>query len=84
MRKRIISLLTAAACSAGLFWYLPPAPVNTIAAEIVSNDFETTYGGWYEDGDTVTLHAESGLGINGSRGMKVTGRALLSGRLCHL
>lgn len=73
MRKRLFSLLTAVSCGAGLLWYLPPE-MNTYAAEIVSNDFETTYGGWYEDGDTVTLHAESGLGINGSRGMKVTGR----------
>lgn len=50
------------------------ARAETCAAEIVSNKFETSYGGWYECGDTVILHAENGRGVNGSKGMTVTGR----------
>ena len=71
-KKRLVSILTAAACS---FCMLDVPPVmDTHAEEIVSNDFETSYGGWYELGDCVHLVAESSSGIGGSKGMRVTNR----------
>ena len=73
MKKKMISFMTAVSCSAGMLLYLPPA-MRTFAAEIVSNDFETTYGGWYESGDGVCLQSAAGLGTGGSKGMQVTGR----------
>ena len=74
MKKRIISLLTATACSAGMLSFMPLAPLTTRAAELVSNTFETSYGGWYEYGEHVTLQTSDGIGVNGSKGMRVSGR----------
>ena len=73
MKKRIWSLLTAVSCSAGVLLYLPPA-MNARACAVVSDTFEVTYGGWYEQGDSVILRTEAGSGVNGSKGMRVTGR----------
>ena len=72
MKKRVISILTAVSCSLSMLGIMPE--LNAHAEEIVSNDFETSYGGWYELGDSVCLRSEAGIGIGGSKGMKVTGR----------
>ena len=72
MKKRVISILTAVSCSLSMLGIMPE--LNAHAEEIVSNDFETSYGGWYELGDNVCLRSEAGIGIGGSKGMKVTGR----------
>lgn len=44
-------------------------------AEVVRNDFERNYDGWYGNGGRVTLTAADGAGVDGSRGMLVSGRA---------
>jgi len=74
MKKRIGSLLTALSCGAGILLYVPQVPLRSYAKNVVSNNFEISYGGWYEYGEAVSLHAENGLGVNGSKGMKVSGR----------
>lgn len=74
MNKRLCGIITAVSCSIGILGYMPQYSMHTYAEEIVSNTFETSYGGWYENGDYVSLHSENGIGINGSKGMKVTGR----------
>ena len=72
MKKRIACILTAAACSMSLLGMLPV--MNTYAAEIVCNDFDSSYDGWYELGDQVCLLTEAGIGTAGSKGMRVTNR----------
>ena len=72
MKKRIAGILTASACSFCMMGVLPV--MNTCAEEIVCNDFEVSYGGWYERGDSVRLLAEAGSGIGGSKGMRVSNR----------
>lgn len=56
---------------------LSSMPISTAqAAELVKNDFEINYDGWYGDSadDTVELIAAAAMGYQGSRGMLVTGR----------
>lgn len=72
--RKLTASLTAMACSAGMFAYFPAFLEKTYAAELVYNDFEVNYGGWYGNADTVTLTAENGTGCDGSRGMVVSGR----------
>ena len=72
--RKLTASLTAMACSAGMFAYFPTFLEKTYAAELVYNDFEVNYGGWYGNADTVTLTAENGTGCDGSRGMVVSGR----------
>ena len=72
--RKLTASLTALACSAGMFAYFPAFLEKTYATEVVYNDFEVNYGGWYGNTDAVTLTAENGIGCDGSRGMVVSGR----------
>lgn len=73
-KNRFISAITAIATSVTAVSLLPFIPSETYAADVVYNDFEQSYGGWYGNTDNVTLTAEDGAGYNGTRGMRVTGR----------
>ena len=73
-KTRLTAAITALACCAGLAAYMPQAANETYADEIVSNDFESNYEGWYANADNASLIAESGRGYKNSRGMTVTGR----------
>ncbi|WP_294752628.1 endo-1,4-beta-xylanase, partial [uncultured Ruminococcus sp.] len=72
--KKIVAGLTAASCLSGVITVLPDVVSRTYAAEIVHNDFERNYEGWYGEGDNVEVTAQLGEGFGTSRGMKVTGR----------
>lgn len=72
--KRLLSAVTATVCCATLLTYLPSLPQMAKAAEIVSNDFEVNYEGWYGNADSVLLEAKQGVGYDNSRGMTVSGR----------
>ncbi len=72
--KRLISAVTAAVCCAGLVTAAPGFMSRVQASEIVSNDFEVNYGGWYGNADAVKLTAEENEGCKASRGMTVSGR----------
>ncbi len=76
--KKIVASLTAASCLSGVITALPDVVSRTYAAEIVYNDFERNYEGWYGDGDNVDVTALTGEGFNASRGMKITGRSSAS------
>ena len=76
--KKFAAGMTAMLCCAGVLSYLPPMPAKTYATELVSNDFEANYEGWYGNADAVKLTAKYGVGVDGSRGMLVTGRTSLS------
>lgn len=73
--KRLFASVTAVLCSFSILGYLPISE-RTYAAEIVHNDFEVNYGGWYGNADNVTLTAESNTGYDSSRGMVVSGRTV--------
>ena len=73
--KRIYAAVTALLCSFGVLAYLPVSE-RTYAAEVVHNDFEVNYGGWYGNTDAVRLTAESDTGYDNSRGMLVSGRTV--------
>lgn len=73
-KNKLISAVTALSMCAGMLTVLPEISHNTYAAEVVGNDFEVNYGGWYGNGESVQLTAENGIGYNGSRGMSITGR----------
>lgn len=72
--KKFIAGLTAASCLSGVLATMPDVVLRTYAAEIVSNDFECSYEGWYNEGDYTELTAQPGGGTGSSRGMKITGR----------
>lgn len=76
--KKFAAGMTAMLCCAGVLSYLPPMPAKTYATELVSNDFEANYEGWCGNADAVKLTAKYGVGVDGSRGMLVTGRTSLS------
>lgn len=73
--KRLAAAVTAILCCSTMFTAFPDMMQQTKAAEAVHNDFETSYEGWHGKGDTVVLTATEGAGVNGSRGMTVTGRS---------
>ena len=73
-KHRLLAALTAAACSAGIITVAPEMTIRTFAAEVVYNDFEVNYDGWYGNADAVKLVAVEGEGFNESRGMTVSGR----------
>lgn len=77
-KRRILSAVTALSVCAGMTAVSPEITRNTYAAEVVANDFEVNYGGWHEVGESVSLIAENGTGVDASRGMRVTGRSTLS------
>ena len=72
--KRVAAAFTAAGCFAAMLAAMPLTYVQ--AAELVRNDFEANYDGWYAESpdDTAQVTAIAGIGFEGSRGMKVTGR----------
>lgn len=73
-QKKLIASLTAASCCVTLLSVFPKVVTPVCAAELVSNDFELEYEGWCAGADHVLLTAESGIGVNGTRGMLVSGR----------
>ena len=77
-KQKWLAGLTAVLCSAGALSCFPVISGTVSAAELVSNDFEVNYGGWYGSADAVALTAEDGIGRNTSRGMSVTGRTSTS------
>ena len=77
-KQKWLAGLTAVLCSAGALSCFPAISGTVSAAELVSNDFEVNYGGWYGSDDAVALTAEDGIGRNTSRGMSVTGRTSTS------
>ena len=77
-KQKCLAGLTAMLCSVGALSCFPAISGTVSAAELVSNDFEVNYGGWYGNADAVTLTAEDGIGHNTSRGMSVTGRTSTS------
>ena len=72
--KKLVASLTAASCLSGVLSVMPDVVMHTYAAEIVANDFECSYEGWYNEADYTELTAENGIGADSSRGMKITGR----------
>ncbi len=72
--KKLVASLTAASCLSGVITVLPDVVSRTYAAEIVYNDFERNYEGWYGDGESVELTAQPGAGFGTSRGMMISGR----------
>ena len=77
-KQKWLAGLTAMLCSVGALSCFPAISGTVSAAELVSNDFEVNYGGWYGNADAVALTAEDGIGRNTSRGMSVTGRTSTS------
>ena len=73
-RKRLCAALTAVICTAAMTSVMPMQGVQ--ASALVQNDFELTYGGWYAESPdwSADIVAVDGIGYDGSRGMKVTGR----------
>ncbi len=76
--NRLISAAAAVVVSSGMITVFPDITQKAYAAEIVGNDFEVNYGGWYGNADSVILTAASECGYENSRGMNVTGRASCS------
>ncbi len=52
--------------------------IKASAETIVKNDFEVSYGGWYENADNVRLSVENQNGINASKSMHVSNRQKVS------
>ena len=72
--KKILAVLTALTCC---FWSSASFPALTSivhAEELVYNNFEENYDGWYNNADNVKLTAEIQIGYENSRGMLVSGR----------
>ena len=74
--RKLAASLTAVVCSMGMLSYLPSFLAPVSAVELVHNDFETNYDGWYANADAVSMTAKAGIGHKDSRGMEVSGRAL--------
>lgn len=72
--KKILSGMTAAVCSMSLMTIMPELISDTYAAEVVSNNFETDYEGWYANNTDASITAVKGIGVDGSRGMTITNR----------
>ncbi|MCI8776396.1 MAG: family 43 glycosylhydrolase [Oscillospiraceae bacterium] len=73
--KKITAGLIAGICCTCSF-SLSELTLNMASAteNVVMNDFEVNYDGWYGNADTVKLDAEINYGFDGSRGMLVSGR----------
>lgn len=72
--QKIAAILTSLACCAGMVSLFPEISDISYAAEIIHNDFEVNYDGWYGNADAVQLVAENNAGYKASRGMTVSGR----------
>lgn len=76
--RKLAASLTAVVCSMGMLFYLPSFLAPVSAVELVHNDFETNYDGWYANADAVSMTAKAGIGHKDSRGMEVSGRTCAS------
>lgn len=76
--RKLAASLTAVICSIGMLSYLPSFLESASAVELVHNDFETNYDGWYANADAVSMTAKTGIGHKDSRGMEVSGRICAS------
>lgn len=74
--RKLAASLTAVVCSMGMLSYLPSFLAPVSAVELVHNDFETNYDGWYANADAVSMTAKAGIGHKDSRGMEVSGTNL--------
>ena len=72
--KRILAALTALTCCLGASASFPVFTGTVHAEELVYNDFEQNYDGWYGNADSVRLTAQNQAGYENSRGMLVSGR----------
>ena len=72
--KRIAASLTAMACFGSIVGTIPEFSDDTYAAELVCNNFEETYEGWYANDEMAEFAAVPGAGADGSRGMKISNR----------
>ena len=61
--KKILAGMTALMCCTGALAFLPEFTETAKAKEVVSNDFEVSYGGWYGNEEYVTLTALEKAGI---------------------
>lgn len=73
-KRKFISMLAALMTGVSTVTMLPFVPTPTLAADVVYNDFESSYGGWYGNVDNVVLTTENEIGYQSSKAMKVTGR----------
>ena len=71
--KKFLASMTALLCCSGTLAFMPEFTQNARAEEVVDNDFEISYGGWYGNADTMQLTAVED-GYQASRSMLVTGR----------
>ena len=73
-RKRLLAAITAAICTAAMFTSMPLQGVQ--AAELVKNDFEINFGGWYAEspGQVSDLVWAKGAGYDGSDALKIIDR----------
>lgn len=76
--RKLAASLTAVVCSMGMLSYLPSFLAPVSAVELVHNDFETNYDGWYANADAVSMTAKAGIGHKDSRSMEVSGRTCAS------
>lgn len=76
--RKLAASLTAVVCSIGMLSYLPSFLAPVSAVELVHNDFEINYDGWYANADAVSMTAKAGIGHKDSRGMEVSGRTCAS------
>ena len=65
--RKLAASLTAVVCSMGMLSYLPSFLAPVSAVELVHNDFETNYDGWYANADAVSMTAKAGIGHKDSR-----------------
>ena len=72
--KKIAASLTALTVCAGMISLFPEVTNVTYASELVHNDFEMNYDGWYGNAEAVRIIAQPGNGYKNSRGLLVTGR----------
>ncbi len=76
--KKILAGMTALLCCTGALAFFPEFTETAQAKEVVNNDFEISYGGWYANEDYMNLEAVEHAGVDASRGMLVTGRQKVS------
>ncbi|MDE7094408.1 MAG: endo-1,4-beta-xylanase, partial [Oscillospiraceae bacterium] len=76
--KKVLAALTALTCCFCTSASFPVFTGTVHAEELVYNDFEQNYDGWYGNADNVRLTAENQVGYENSRGMLVSGRESVS------
>ena len=72
--KHILLLFLASFCGSATIFTSEDMSFSSQAAEVVRNDFERNYDGWFASANGVRLVATQGAGVDNSRGMVVTGR----------